>query len=70
MKVGGPVGCLTGTQRFDFGEDLNVDSDLRIISFLEVILHHWEMGPKTIHCGIPQKVIDGFGRHLVERLCV
>ena len=37
MKLGGHVGCIARTNRFDFGEDLNPDLDPRIF---KVILHH------------------------------
>ena len=33
-----------------------------------MILHHWEMGPKTIHSMISQKVVDGFGWNVVDQL--
>ena len=114
MKLCGQVGCVTTTNWFDFGEDLNPDTTIRIFcdssplkdraqkryiarylkklwtdsdetwwtvwvcdfdelirfwwrfesrsvyeSYLifKVILHHWEIGPKTIYSMIFQKVI-------------
>ena len=48
-----------------FGEDMNPDPDLRTF---QVILHLWEIGPKTINNSISQKVMDGFTRNLVDRL--
>ena len=30
MKLGEQVGCVTRTNRFDFGEDLNPDPDMNI----------------------------------------
>ena len=56
MKFDGQVGCVTGTNCLDFGED--PDPTTRI---LKVILHHREMGPKMIYSTICQKVMDGFG---------
>ena len=53
----------TGT--LNFGEYPNPD-----LKFFEVILHHWEIWPKTIYSTIPQKVMDGFTRNLVDRLGV
>ena len=35
-----------------------------------MILHHWEIGPKTIYSTISQKVGDGFRWNLVDRLGV
>ena len=32
MKLGGQVGCVTRTNCFDFGEDLNPDPESRIFS--------------------------------------
>ena len=37
MKLGGHVGCVRLTNRFDFVEDPNPDLDPRIF---QVILHH------------------------------
>ena len=63
----GQVGCVTRTNWFDFGEDL--DPDIRIF---QVILHHWEIGWKNgiYHDTVFQKVVHGFGRDLVKRLGV
>jgi len=59
--------CETGEQRWfgtqhehtnwcDFGEDL----DLRIFFNLKkLILHQWEIGPKTIHCAMFHNIVDG-----------
>ena len=33
MKLGGQVGCVIRTNRFDFGEDLDPDTDTRIVNF-------------------------------------
>ena len=43
-KFGRRVECVTRTNSFDFGED--PDPVPRIFS---VLLHHWEIGPKTIY---------------------
>ena len=57
MKIGGHVRCVTRTyQRLDFGEDPDP-----ITRIFEVILHHREIGPKTIYSTMSQKVVDGFG---------
>ena len=48
-----------------FGEDPNPNLDLRIF---QVILHHWGIGPNTIHRTISQKVGDGFRWNLVDSL--
>ena len=58
MKFCGQVGCVTRTNGLDFDEDPDPDPSTRI---LKVILHHCEMGPKTIYSTISQKVVDGFG---------
>ena len=43
MKFGGQVRRVTRTNWFDFSEDPDL-----LLGFLKVILHHWEIGPKTI----------------------
>ncbi len=43
---------------------------IRLVEFFKVILHHWEIGPKTTYSTISQKVVDGFGWNLVDRLGV
>ena len=53
-KLGGQVGCVTRTNWWHFSEDLDPDP---ATGMLEVILHHWEMGPKTIYSTISQKCI-------------
>jgi len=122
MKLGERVGCVTTMNRFDFGEDpdldliifsvilhpweigrnryiawyikrLRMDSDEtwwtgwvcdhdELIRFwwrsgsgcdcydLKVIFHHWETGLRIISSTISQKVVDRFGRNLVDRLGV
>ena len=65
MKFCGRVGCVTRTNWLDFGEDPNPDPTTRI---LKLILHHWEIGPKTICSTTSQIVADGFGRNLVDTL--
>ena len=35
-------------------------------NFFLAILHHWEMGPQTRKQDISKKVVDGFGRNLVD----
>ena len=67
MKFGGQVGCLTRTKWLDFGEDPDPDPTTR---FFKVILHHWEIGPKTIYSTISQKVVHGFEWNLVDTLGV
>ncbi len=63
MKLSGQNGCVSWTNCFDFGDDLSPHPTTRIF---EVILHHWEIGPKTM-CGmISQEVVDGFGWNLVD----
>ena len=34
MKLGGQVGCVARTNRFDFGEDPNPDLNTIVIEFL------------------------------------
>ena len=67
MKFCAQVRFVTWTNWLDFGEDLDPDMTSRI-SY--VILHHWEIGPKTIYNTISQKVVDGFEQNLVDRLGV
>ena len=63
MKFCAHVRCVTRPNWFDFGEDPDLDPTNRI---LNVILHHWEIGPKTIYSMISQKVVDGFTLNLVD----
>jgi len=44
MNFCGQFGCATRTKCWDFGEDINPDPRV-----FQVMLHHWEMEPKTIH---------------------
>jgi len=52
---------VTRTKLLDFGEDPNLD-----LRFFFVILHDWEIEPKTTYSGISQ-VVDRFRRNLVGR---
>ena len=54
MKLGGHVGGVTRNNCFDFGEDLTPDADSRIF---QLILHHREMGPKTMYSMLSLKVL-------------
>ena len=65
MRFCGQVRCVTRPNWLDFGED--PDQTTRIFI---VILHQWEVGPKTIYSTISQKVVDGFRWNLVDRLGV
>ena len=44
MKLGGQNGCVSGTNCFDFDEDLGPHPTTRIF---KVILHHWEIRLKN-----------------------
>jgi len=55
MKFDGQVGCVTRMKWLDFDEDPDTDPTTQIFW---VILHHWEIGPKTIYHAISQKVVD------------
>jgi len=63
-KFGGQVGCVAMIKCFNFGEDPGADT--RILK--RVFFQHWEIGPKTIHSTVSQKVLDGFWQNLVDEL--
>ena len=65
IKFGGHVGCVTRTNWFDFCKDLNPDPDLRIF---QVILHHWEMGPKTMYSTTSQEIVDKWWQNSMDEL--
>ena len=54
-KLGGQFGCVTRTNWFDFGEAADLDTII-----FQVILHNWEIQPKTTHITIFQKSYGQF----------
>ena len=67
MKFCGQVECVRRNKLFNFGEDTNLDPNL--INFLS------DSSPlrdraKVICSTMSQKVVDGFGRNLVDMLDV
>ena len=52
-KLDGQVGGVTRTNRLDFGKYPDEDTII-----FEMILHHYEMGPKTIYNKISKNVVD------------
>ena len=67
MKLGGLVGCMTRKNWFIFGEDPIPDPDL--IIFLSDFSPLRDSA-KPIYYTISPKVVDGFGKNLVNRLGV
>ena len=65
MKFGGEVGFVTRTNCLDFGEDPDPDPTTGILSEPSQLRL-----AKTIYSMISQKVEDGFGQNLVDRLGV
>ena len=66
MKFCGQVGFLIRMNRLHFGEDPDPDPTTRIFKSDSSPLRDW--AKKTIHSTISQKVVDGFGRNLVDEL--
>ena len=63
MKLLGQVGCVTRTNWLDFGEDPDPTTGI-----FKVMLHHWEMGPKTMYRMISLKVVDELWQNEVDEL--
>ena len=61
----GQVQCVTRTNRFDFGEDPDPDSSYENFKSDSSPLRDYA---KPIYRMISQKVVDGFGQNLVDRL--